>query len=109
MSDEKERCTPCYGTGEIVTEQGALACPDCFGDGRGAKVEWRLRSLDKQYGAIEGELAADMRWLIHEVRRYREALVQILSRCQDADESDPLATDVKYQANEALGLYVPSI
>jgi hypothetical protein len=95
----------CYGTGEVVTEQGALSCPDCFGDGGGAKIEWRLRELDKQY-AEAGETAADIRWLIHEVRRCRESLVRILTLSQDADESDELARRIKYQANEALGIYV---
>ena len=46
-------------------------------------------------------------WLVHELRRSREALVQILARCQDADEGDATAREIKYQANEALGLYEP--
>ena len=45
------------------------------------------------------------RWLVNELRGTREALVQILARCQDAAESDALAQDVKYRANEALGVY----
>jgi len=101
-------CTTCYGTGEIVTDQGAQACPDCFG---GAGVEWRLRALEQQYSgdAERSEAGIDVRWLIHELRCCREALLHIMTRCQDADAGDELARDVKYQANEALGLYVPSI
>jgi len=95
----------CYGTGEVVTEQGAVSCPDCFGDGkplgRGAKVEWRLRELDKQLGQEN----SDVQWLIHELRRCREALLQVLTLCQDADEGDALAREIKFRANEALGLW----
>ncbi len=108
--DLKENaCTTCYGTGELVTEHGAAACPDCFGDGRalgrGARLEWRLRELDKRHRGSGTEVEADVLWLIHELRGAREALVRILTRCQDADEGDALALDIKYQANEALGLY----
>ena len=105
------RCATCYGTGEIVTEQGADVCPDCFGDGnplgRGAKQEWRLRAIEKQRRGSGRDDEADVLWLIEELRRCREALVQILARCQDADEGDALATDVKFRANDALGMYDP--
>jgi hypothetical protein len=102
-------CTTCYGMGEVVTEQGAVACPDCFGDGRspgrGARIEWRLRVLDQQSAAAGDERAADVKWLIHELRHCREALIRILTLCQDADESNELLRDVKFQANDALGVY----
>lgn len=106
-------CTTCYGSGEVVTEQGAMACPDCYGDGtppgRGAKVEWRLRALDAQYAAQGGEAAADVRWLIHELRRSREALVNILTLCQDAAQNSggggELQREIQFRANDALGLY----
>ena len=105
MSDE---CATCYGTGELVTEQGPSVCPDCFGDGRkggqGAKVEWRLRQLEQHYAA-PGENGDDVRWLIHELRGCREALTRILTSCLDADEADELARRVKFQANQALGIY----
>jgi len=104
MSDS---CTTCYGTGEVVTEQGAQPCPDCFGKGRGAEIEWRLRELAQRYETA-GETGADVQWLVHELRRYRDALVRVLTLCQDAEEGDDLASRIKYQANEALGLYVPS-
>lgn len=91
-----------------MTEQGAHVCPDCFGDGKqlgqGSKVEWRLRELERQY-VDAGEMADDARWLIHELRACREALIGILSVCQDADENDELANRIKHQANRALGFY----
>jgi hypothetical protein len=113
MSDTTSECMSCYGTGEVVTEQGGMACPDCYGAGRSlgrnANTEWRLRELERRYDDGTSEVGADVQWLLHEVRRCRETLVRILTICQDADEGDRLAYDVKYQANEALGIYDPQI
>jgi DnaJ-class molecular chaperone len=111
VSKPTEPCLTCYGAGEVVTEQGPEVCPDCFGEGgalsRSAKLEWRLREMERAYSRSGRETEGDVLWLVHELRRCREALVQILARCQDADEADSLAQDVKYRANEALGLYEP--
>jgi hypothetical protein len=110
-----EACLTCYGTGEAATDSGPETCPDCFGEGKavghgahGAKLEWRLRAIEKAYRLAESETRADLQWLVNELRSTREALVHILARCQDAGESDTLAQDVKYRANEALGIYDPS-
>jgi hypothetical protein len=109
MNDGNMECASCYGTGEMVTEQGCADCPDCFGRGRssggGAGVEWKLRALESRYGDLSSDVATDVQWLMHEVRRGREALVRILTRCQDANEDDQLARDVCFEVNEALGLY----
>ena len=107
-----DRCLTCYGAGEMVTEEGSVPCPDCFGDGRplghGAKLEWRLRQIEKTHRGSRTEAEADVMWLIHELRKSREALVGILTRCQDAEEGDGFAAEVRYRANEALGLYDPT-
>jgi hypothetical protein len=112
MSKLVDPCLTCYGAGETVTEAGPQVCPDCFGEGsarsRGTKLEWRLREIERAYRSSGRETEADVLWLVHELRGSREALLGILARCQDADESDVLARDVKFQANEALGLYDPS-
>jgi len=103
-----DHCHTCYGTGEIVTEHGATSCPDCYGDGRGAtgsKIEWRLRDLERRFGATNSEYLADLMWLVHELRQARDALVLILTRCQDAEDRDELASYVRAQAIAALGLY----
>ena len=104
-----DRCATCYGSGELVTDQGALVCPDCFGDGRsaarGGKIEWRLRELDRRYAGGAREADGDVRWLLHEVRSARDALVRILTLCQDAADDDELAREIKFHANEALGVY----
>jgi hypothetical protein len=93
------QCATCYGTGEVVLDHGATACPDCFGEGKGSRIEWRLRELEQQYAS------ADVKWLIHELRKSRETLLLILTLCQDAGDSSELAREIQYRANETLGLY----
>jgi hypothetical protein len=101
-----ESCPTCYGSGELVTEHGPSTCPTCFGDGgphrRGAKMEWRLREIE---GRARSGGDADLAWLVKEVRRCRELLLLILTRCHDAEEGSPVAKDVMVLANEALALY----
>src|SRR5205823_6105926 len=96
-------CSTCYGTGEIVTDQGALVCPDCLGRGqppaRGGAMEWRLREIERAHQGAAHGCEADVRWLIVELRRSREALVRILTRCQDAAPSEAAARDVQFLAN----------
>ncbi|HXN31454.1 MAG TPA: hypothetical protein VN894_06305 [Polyangiaceae bacterium] len=112
MSKPVNPCLTCYGAGEAATESGPQVCPDCFGEGssrgHGAKLEWRLREIERACRHSGRETESDVLWLVHELRSSREALLRILARCQDADDSDVLARDVKYQANEALGVYEPS-
>ncbi len=107
-----EQCLTCYGAGETVTEAGPEACPDCFGAGKqlshSTRMEWRLREIERVYRQSGHETEADVLWLVHELRSSREALVRILALCQDASDADTVARDVKYQANEALGLYEPT-
>ena len=104
-------CLTCYGAGETYSENGPTVCPDCFGGGkppsRGAALEWRLRQLEKTYRGSGRETESDVVWLIHELRQNREALLAIFARCQDADESDALAKEIRFRANDALGLYEP--
>jgi hypothetical protein len=108
-----QRCLTCYGEGEIAGDAGPTACPDCFGDGkplgRGAKLEWRLREIERAHRGSGVEGAADVLWLVHELRRSREALVGIMTRCQDADDGDTFAAEIRYRTNEALGLYDPAV
>ncbi|MGH7297455.1 MAG: hypothetical protein ACRELB_21140 [Polyangiaceae bacterium] len=112
MSKPDRPCLTCYGAGETVTEDGPQVCPDCFGEGgalsRGQRLEWRLREIEQAHRHSGREIENDVLWLAHELRRSREALVRILARCQDASDSDTIARDVKFQANEALGLYDPA-
>jgi hypothetical protein len=105
---DRATCVTCYGTGEIVSEEGAAVCPDCLGHGlppeRGGAMEWRLREIERAHRG-ERDADPDVRWLVLELRRSREALVRILTLCQDATDAEPVARQVKYIANEILGLY----
>ena len=100
------------GAGETATESGVAVCPDCFGSGRplsgGAKLEWRLRQIEKTHRGSGSETAADVLWLVRELRKSHEALVRILTRCQDAEDGDGFAAEVRFRANEALALYDPA-
>ena len=87
-----ETCATCYGSGEVVTDQGPLVCRDCMGHGKLAGrlelFEWRLRELERGHLGSAHGCEDDIRWLAAEVRRSRDALLQILARCQDAAEGD---------------------
>jgi hypothetical protein len=111
MATAQDDCLTCYGAGETVTENGPKPCPDCFGGGkalsRSTRLEWRLREIERSCAQSDREVVADLLWLVHELRQSREALLRILTLCQDAAEGDGIANDVKYQANLALGLYDP--
>lgn len=104
-----ETCATCYGQGEIVTDQGPLVCRDCMGHGKLAGrlelFEWRLRELEQGHRRSAHGCEDDVRWLAAEVRRSRDALLQIFARCQDAADSDMLAAEVRHLANGSLGLY----
>jgi hypothetical protein len=109
MERPAEACVTCYGTGETVAGGAPEVCPDCFGEGkalsRGTKLEWRLRAIENAYRAAPRDTAADVLWLVSELRLSRDALVRILARCQDAEDSDALAHELASQANAALGVY----
>ncbi len=109
MSKRTKACLTCYGTGEAVMDGGApQTCPDCFGEGKqigAANLEWRLRAIEGVHRHAVHETSSDVLWLVHEVRRMRDSLVRILARCQDADETDVTAVEVRHEANEALSLY----
>jgi hypothetical protein len=106
---KRSSCTTCYGTGEVVGENGSAICAHCFGDGlppgQGAKVEWRLREIERNQPAGGRDREADILWLVHELRRNRDALVRVLTMCQDADEADAVALRIRFEINQALGLY----
>jgi hypothetical protein len=103
-----DTCATCYGQGEVVTDTGPLLCRDCMGQGRvGGRLElheWRLRDIERAHPTDE-----DVRWLAMELRRSRDALLQILARCQDAPESDAMAAEIRYLANGCLTLYATKL
>jgi hypothetical protein len=112
MNDVRsEPCASCQGAGEIGTDHGPVDCPDCFGEGRQldppTRLEWRLRDIERTHPGGAHGCDADMRWLVFELRRSREALLQILSRCQDDGDGagGGLSAELRHVANRALGLY----
>src|SRR5436305_14329770 len=84
MSDaHRASCTTCYGTGEIVTDQGGFVCPDCLGQGlppaRGGAMEWRLRELERAHLGATHRCQGGVRLPIPEPRPSRGAPAQILT------------------------------
>jgi hypothetical protein len=103
-----KQCETCYGEGRIPTDAGPITCPDCGGAGTLATeqtlVEWRLRALERSHDDRPDETSADIRWLIFELRRAREALTDLVSLADDVDDVG-LRTRVRFIANRALELY----
>jgi hypothetical protein len=109
MQAEGGTCTSCYGQGELVTEQGPVACPDCYGEpnlkGRAELLEWRLRDLERNCAANVQAAASDVSWLVFQIRRHRDALTRIITRCQEGDAPEALVAELQHLANAALELY----
>ncbi len=107
-SSTQTRAT-CYGEG--VASSDLSACPDCAGMGTLPSglvlTEWRLRQLEQIYATQGGEPGQDVMWLATEVRRAHHALLQILAASQDADDSDAIASKIRFLANDVLGMYPP--
>jgi hypothetical protein len=102
-------CTSCYGEGELVTEQGPVACPDCYGEpnlaGRAELIEWRLRDIERISAGGGQAAGTDVSWLVFQVRRHRDALTRIITRCQEGDAPEALVGELQHLANAALELY----
>jgi len=108
-SGSAEICGTCHGEGVTGSEQGPLTCLDCAGIGSLpsglVRTEWRLRELERVYAAQSGEIGQDLHWLIAEVRRAHQALLQILAAGEDVDEAHPTLTRIKFLANAVLSMY----
>jgi len=109
QGDAATNCTTCYGTGEIGTDNGPTVCHDCFGEGRQLdtleRTEWRLRDIERAHQGTTEAADGEIRWLIFELRRTREALLHILSRSQEDSVPGGLGEEIQFLANRALGLY----
>jgi hypothetical protein len=108
---EANPCRSCQGTGELPSEMGPMECADCHGLGHlpsgRALAERRLRELERKYRDDPEEHARDVQWLIAEVRRAHDALVQILTAGQEAEPGEAVGQKVVFLANEVLGVYQP--
>src|SRR3569832_2339225 len=78
------RCTTCYGSGEIGTDNGPTVCHDCFGEGRQLdsleRTEWRLRDIERATQA-PSEHAVELRWLVFVLRCLCVVLLLFLLCC----------------------------
>lgn len=105
----QETCLTCLGAGEVSSERGIAGCPDCDGTGKVGDVylrtEHQLREVEFRATRLSGEAAADVVWLVGELRRSRQALLKVLTAAQDGNDSDDLNVRIRFEANEALKIY----
>lgn len=108
-SKKANACLTCYGQGEVVSEYGSAACPDCGGAGtlppQNVLSDWRISAIEKHYNGDPSQAAQDIGWLAFELRRTRHALMQILALAQDAAQESEAAKRIQFLANDALGVY----
>jgi hypothetical protein len=70
--------------------------------------EQRMRQIEQRTGKLSGEAAQDSQWLVGELRRCRSALVKVLTAAQDTEEESDTLQQVRFFANDALGMYPPA-
>jgi hypothetical protein len=103
-----QSCGNCYGEGQVPTDAGPVACPDCGGAGvlptNNVLVEWRAGAVERAHGGGQDQIAQDVRWLVFELRRSRLALTKVLALADDLGDTQA-AQQLRFIANEALGLY----
>jgi len=109
----QEQCKSCHGSGEVGSEFGPGRCPDCGGAGYlpspHVLVEWRARDIERAHAGAGSSTGGDVRWLLAELRRSRDALTEIAALSLELDEN-PVSARIRFAANQALRLYevVPS-
>jgi hypothetical protein len=67
-------------------------------------VEWRAAAVEQAHGGGQDQIAQDVRWLVFELRRSRLALTKLLALAEELGD-DPAAQQLRFIANQALGLY----
>lgn len=106
---EEGTCLTCLGTGETSSERGLATCPDCDGSGRIGSIfmrnEQRMRQIEGHVKRLSGEAQLDTQWLVAQLRRTRDALVKVMTAAQDGPSEDELLKRIRFEANEALGMY----
>ena len=108
-ASDSTRCASCFGTGEAPSDYGIVDCPDCGGAGylptKNVLVEWRARDIERAVERGATAEAADVRWLLTELRSARAALTEIIALAHDAQDPDAIALRIRFAANRALGVY----
>lgn len=106
---EQRSCSSCNGSGEVPTDYGSVDCPDCGGAGflpsHHVLVDWRTRDLERSLGRGNQPEAADVLWMLAELRRARAALTEVVSLAHDIDDASPIGSRIRFVANRALGLW----
>ena len=109
---ESRTCRSCQGTGETPTDYGVVDCPDCGGGGvlptRAVLIDWRARDIERALSVGQAADAADVKWLLAELRAARTALTEIVALAHDASDPDLIAQKIRFTGNGALGLYDPA-
>jgi len=108
METENNVCMTCAGSGEMANEYGPADCRDCAGLGQlpSASVlrERRLRELELIHSGAS-EAAADVRFLVQEVRTAQHVMLQIMAAAMERPEGDELGAKIRFLANHFLELY----
>jgi hypothetical protein len=111
LLETKRACGTCHGEGVIPAEIGPTTCPDCGGTDtlptRDVLIDWRIAEIERVHAKASDEVSPHVRWLAFELRRSRQALVQVFALSQELEEQNPIAQRIRFVANDALGLYEP--
>jgi hypothetical protein len=103
-----DRCHSCHGTGETASEFGMASCPDCGGAGYlpspHVRVEWRARDIELAHASGTTAVARDVRFLLAELRRSRDALMEVASLVNELDET-AIVSRLRFTVSRALRLY----
>jgi hypothetical protein len=103
-----DRCHSCHGTGETASEFGMASCPDCGGAGYlpspHVRVEWRARDIELAHASGTNAVARDVRFLLAELRRSRDALMEVSSLVNELDEN-AIVSRLRFTVARALRLY----
>lgn len=106
---EMPSCQSCLGSGEAATDFGPVDCPDCGGAGylpsKHVLVDWRARDIEQALARGRAADAADVHFLLAELRSARKALTEIVALAHDAHDPDQIAQRIRFAASRALGLY----
>jgi hypothetical protein len=68
-------------------------------------IESRASDIERAYAGARNTVAADVRWLLAELRTARSALNEIIALAHDVTDQDAIAIKIRRIANRALGLY----
>lgn len=93
----------------MPTDYGPTDCPDCGGAGflpsTAVLTEWRASDIERALARQVTPQAADVQWLLAQVREYRKALNEIVALAHDVHDEDAISMRIRITAGRALGLY----